>query len=115
LNNASAQISVFPIPDGNSDYDDGEYRVSIPYWKYLPQLSASSDTDWFTDTGDTTIIYMAVADAFFADHDEANAITWSARAKNELKDLIQLDKENTMGEVTSLVYHTGALMPHTGE
>src|SRR5271155_4140872 len=31
-------IETFPFPDGSSDWSDGNYRVHIPYFRYLPAL-----------------------------------------------------------------------------
>src|ERR1044072_6596512 len=31
-NAATNQFSIYPYPDGISDYTDGEYRVIVPYW-----------------------------------------------------------------------------------
>jgi hypothetical protein len=39
---------VYPYPDGRSDYGDGQYRLYIPYYGYLADLTAKGDTNFFT-------------------------------------------------------------------
>jgi hypothetical protein len=73
-------IEIFPFPDGQSDWPDGQYRIRIPYWRYLPDLSAGTDHNWFTDWCDRFIVDYASADAFMLDWDEARAGLWMAKA-----------------------------------
>lgn len=111
----NAQLKIYPAPDGTSLYDDGEYRIYVPYWKFLPALSAASDTNWFTENADEYIVYQATADAFALNEDEDRADYWRKRAATEREDLINADKRRGAATVDVLVYHTGALRPHTQE
>lgn len=73
-------IEVYPFPDGQSDYSDGQYRIKVPYWRYLPELSAGTDHNWFTDWADRFIIDYATAEAFMLDWDEQRAGFWMQKA-----------------------------------
>jgi hypothetical protein len=66
-------FEVYPFPDGQSQWTDGEYRVVIPYWKYLPDLSADNDTNWFTINMDQFIKSQATAEGFLLNWDEERA------------------------------------------
>lgn len=112
---ANNQFILYPYPDGVSDYADGEYRLVVPYWRYLPTLVNPTDTNWFTVNAEQYLIYQAVAEAFYANEDENRAQTWEVRAAKEYKDVVFRDKQRRLGEVQSLVPHLGALMPHTQE
>jgi hypothetical protein len=104
--------TVYPIPDGNSDFDDGEYRIVVPYWKYLPALSADGDTNWFTVNGEAYIVDQVTSEAFFLDWDEQRAAVWAQKAAPFKNDLIKTDKLYRLSGVTELVPHfEGARTP----
>lgn len=110
-----SEFQVFPYPDALSDYADGNYRITVPYWKYLGQLISDGDTNWFTDNADEWIVYQAVADAFYTNQDIQHAQIWSNRAKTEYADILLLDKDRRLAETNTLVAHPGARRPHTQE
>jgi hypothetical protein len=96
-------IEVYPLPDGGSLYSDGEYRIRIPYYKYLTALSSGGGQNWFTNNGEQAIAYKAAAMAFFLDWDEERATVWTQLATKELKDLVLLDKKARLSQVKELV------------
>lgn len=111
-----AQVfDVYPYPDQLSDYTDGNYRITVPYWKYLGTLIADGDTNWFTDNADEWIVYKATADGFFANEDVAQSQIWQARADRVYNDILQLDKDRRYAETQTMVPHIGARRPHTQE
>lgn len=111
----SATFSVYPYPDALSDYPDGNYLVTVPYWKYLGNLIADGDTNWFTDNADEWIVYTSVAMAFSANEDEQRAQYWDNRARTQYADILLLDKDRRLAETQTLVAHPGARRPHTQE
>lgn len=96
---------VFPLPDGNSDYSDGEYRIVVPYWKTLPVLSANGDTNWFTINADEWIVYTATAYGFIKDWDEERGVYWKQLATEVLGEVIKQDKKYRLSQVDTLVPH----------
>lgn len=63
---AASNLWVWPLPDGSSDYDDGEYRVRVPYWRVMPPLSGTQST-WLTDLAATYIIAEGTRRGFMLD------------------------------------------------
>lgn len=98
---------VFPLPDGLSDYPDGEYRIFLPYYRYLGDLGSSGDSNWFADqrAGEQYIVAKATADAFALDWDNPNQAKWETMAENYKKQLIKADKMSRLGPVESFVPH----------
>lgn len=105
----TGSFEVWPLPDGNSDYGDGEYRIVIPYWKYLPALSASGDTNWFTTAGPAYrfLIFKATAEAFFLDWDENRGAVWEQKAAAEKAKAIKQDKMLALGGHDTFVPYKG--------
>jgi hypothetical protein len=85
-------LEVYPFPDGNSDYDDGEYRVRIYYWKFLPELSADGDTNWLTVNGKEFIVARAASRAFRMNHNEEMETRFLATAQAEYLEVVRQDK-----------------------
>lgn len=103
---------IWPLPDGNSDYDDGEYRIRVPYWRYPAILSASGDTNWFTVNAEEYIVFQATSEAFAIDWDEERSVFWATKAASELRTVIKRDKFFRLGDLDVLVPHKGAKRPH---
>lgn len=101
--NTHSELSVYPLPDGNSDYDDGEYQIVVPYIGYVTPLSATTDQNWFTNNAEEWIIFQATAEAFFADWDENRGAVWTQRAASKMDEVKMLDKRNRLGGVRELV------------
>lgn len=100
-------LTVHPLPDGNSDYPDFEYRITIPYYRYLPLLSASGDHNWFTDqtSGEEFIVRYAAGEAFALNWDYQKYGVLTAQAQVHYKDLVTADKRARLGAVREFVPH----------
>lgn len=103
----ASNFYVYPLPDGNSDYSDGEYRIVIPIQKYLSVLVNGSDHNWFTDqpSGEQFIVNYAVAEGFARDWDEQRYSIWAARAEVYRKKIVLQDKRFRLSGVDTLVPH----------
>lgn len=108
-------LAVYPLPDGNSDWTDGEYRLSVPYWRYVPALVADGDTNWFTTTGYKYIIAQATSDGFALDWDEGRAGYWRDQANLEKAKLILRDKKIWLSTFDTLVPHLDVYDPQLSE
>lgn len=106
--------TVWPPSDGNSDYPDGEYRLIIPYWKFLTALSADGDSNWLTDNATEYIINQATSEGFFLDWDEQRAAVWAQKASAKFADAVARDKRYRVSKLTTLVPHRGARGPRLG-
>lgn len=107
----ASNFEVFPFPDGNSDYADGEYRIRIPYFRYFPLLSAEADTNWFTENAEEWIIFRATARGFARLWGEDRAKDWNARCAEVYPDIKQMDVAMWMGGIEQLVPHLDADEP----
>ncbi len=108
------QWEVWPLTDGFSDYTDGEYRIRIPYWKYVPDMSADADANWFTTAAERYIIYQAASDAFFLDWDEERGAVYAQRAAPERDRVIRTDKRLRLSSVPTFVPYMGVRGSHLG-
>lgn len=105
--NNTRTLLVYPLPDGLSDWPDGEYRILVPYYGYLPSLSAGTDSNWLTTNthGERFIVAHATAEGFALDWDTQNEQKWKAKAELELSWCIKEDKKYRLGEVNELAMH----------
>ena len=95
-------IEVFPFPDGDSDYSDDEYRLTLPYWAYLAVLSGDTDTNWFTDNAEHYLVFAAAAEALTFDRDYENAAVLQEKTGGELRRLIRKDKRSKLARRITL-------------
>lgn len=95
--------SIYPLPDGLSDYSDGEYRIKVPYYKYLTALSASGDSNWLTNNASEYITFKAVAEAFARDWDEQRSAVWEQKAALKYAEAVKKDKYYRVSSVNNIV------------
>lgn len=86
------QIDVFPLPDDESDWDNGNWRIVVPYWAYPATLTQDTDTNFFTDRGDYYCIWKAVSLGFAWNRDEERATFFETKAEKLFKRLERTDK-----------------------
>lgn len=114
---------VYPLPDGQSLWSDGEYRVRIPHWKYLSDLSEDSDTNWFTTNTEDYLTWKATAEAMLFNRDEQRGALWAAKAgtfdpatgkmTGELARIIRLDKRSRLPRRLTLAVRRDVYAPTT--
>lgn len=107
----SGQFLIYPLPDGLSDYDDGEYRIFIPYAKYLDVLEDDADENWFTTHALQYLIFKATAEGFAINWDEERAAFWEQKAAAERQRVKLLFKYNRLGPIEELVPYKNANDP----
>jgi len=104
----ASNLEVWPLSDSLSLYADGEYRIRVPYWKYLTALSAGGDTNWFTTNAEEWLLLQATAYGFFTNEDEERATMWTQRAAEKLQEAINRDKRLQVSRIQTLVPHKDA-------
>jgi hypothetical protein len=109
----ASSLEVWPLSDSQSDYTvapAGEYRISVPYWKYLPALSADGDTNWFTlnEQGVQYLINKATALGFAVNWDINKEAEWFALADRYYNMLVATDKQLWFGGQDTFTPHQGA-------
>lgn len=110
-----ATASVFPLPDGNSDWSDGEYRIFIPYWSIVPALVADNATNWLTDLAATYIIAEATRQGFLLDWDEQRADVWATEAATQKRTLMLADKTKWLSGAEPMVPYLDVFEPKIPE
>ncbi len=95
-------FEVWPFSDTLSLYSDGEYRIVVPYYKFLTQLVDVSDQNWLTNNAEQWIVWQAASDGFLLDWDENRASVWAQRAATAFKEVIDADKRLRFSEITEL-------------
>lgn len=95
--------AIYPLPDGGSDYSDGEYHFVVPYYKYLTALSADGDTNWLTVNAAEYITFKAVAEAFARDWDEQRSAVWEQKAQVKYLEVVKKDKQYRVSGVSTMV------------
>lgn len=100
-------LEVYPLPDGLSDWPDGEYRIQIPYFQYVAPLVNPTDSNWLTMNphGERFIVFWATGDAFALDWDTQHEQEWKAKAELELKWIIKADKMLRLSPVNEFAIH----------
>lgn len=100
-------ISVYPVADGNSDFPDGEYRITIPFYTYLPPLVNSGDNNWITNqtSGEEYIVHKATAMAFALNWDYEKATVEEQLAKLHFDDIVRTDKRFRLSNVREWAVH----------
>lgn len=103
--NGNRNFEVYPLPDGNSTYTDGQYPITIPYWRFVPTLVNGSDTNWFTVNAEQFLVYQATSEAFSLDWDENRMAIWAQRAEVQRKRVVKQDKLFRLAGVDAFVPH----------
>lgn len=101
----ASNFEVYPLPDGLSLYTTapaGEYRIRVPYWKFLTVLSGSGDQNWFTNNAEEWIVHKAASRGFVLDWDEAKAAVQQGLAQNEWVEIKRRDKLMRVGALREL-------------
>ncbi len=113
-------LEVFPFPDGLSDWTGGEYRIVVPYWRFLTALNLGTDENWFTSNAEWYLTFQAPGEAFFLDWDEPRGQLWMTRAGDfapdgravgEFKQVLKLDKLARLSTVRQMAIHTDVWAP----
>lgn len=78
-NDAPLELSLWPLSDTGSEWTDapaGEYRIIVPYWRYMDDLTTDGETNWFTNNCPQYIEMYATALGFLVNWDEQRAGQW---------------------------------------
>lgn len=95
-------IEVYPFPDGQSDWTAapvGEYRVEVPYWKYLPDLAGEGGTNWFSANAEDYIEFFGQWRAFRSTWDQDRTQAARSMLRDEEKDVW---RKNVMEELSGM-------------
>ena len=102
-----SHITVFPFPDNKADWDDGNYRVYIPYWELPASMESNSDTNYIAQHAPFYLIYSAASSGFFYNRDEERGNMYMQKAEREFRQLRTEDKLAQMIDRPTLVPKPG--------
>ncbi len=102
--NTQDEFWVFPYPDTSSNWDNGLFRVVIPYWRY-PAALTTGQTSFFTDNWEEYLVDAATAAGFSLSWAEERAVPWRTKAEDELRGLMRASKRAKLTRVTHLAAH----------
>lgn len=111
LTDDGTNINLWPLSDSTSDWGDGEYRISVPYFKILPAPVNDGDEDWFLANCAEFIEYKATSDGFMKDWDEQRSAVWDGRAEKKYAEILKADKERWLGALDTFAPQLGARGP----
>lgn len=107
----ATNLEVYPLPTNTSLYANGNWRIRVPYWKFLTELSGNSDTNWFTVNAADYLAWDAAADGFFLDWDEQHALIWKQNAQSRFKEIVDMDKKMRVAGMNVIAPSSDALAP----
>jgi len=96
-------LTVYPYPDGGSDYTDKEYRIHVPYWGVTPALTGANGTNWWTDNWHWYLTFYAAAEGFLVNRDTTEATIYIERAEAERQKSVRRSKQQQTKPVRMLV------------
>jgi hypothetical protein len=103
----ATQLHIYPFPDGRSLHPDGEYRIFVPYWSRLPDMTAGVDSNWFTDNAADYLTFFATAEGMVINREEERASVYVTKAENEFQRLVRRDKRSRLDNRFTLGFHHG--------
>lgn len=103
------QLHAWPLPDALSDYPDGDYRLTVPYYAYSDTLAISgTTTNWWTENYPWYLIYKAASYAFLSNYDSQKAAERGALAANLFAQAKRKDKRAKIPRRATLGVSRGA-------
>lgn len=104
------QFSVYPYPDGQSQYVGGEYPITLPFYAFSPTLSGA-ENNFITNNGAFYVIYKATSYGLIFNRDETRAATFDQLAERNWKRLKNQDKRSKIQRRNELTLSFGANDP----
>lgn len=110
------ELEVYPFPDDQSLWTDGNYRVEIPYWKKLTEPTANGDTNWFmeNENGEWVVTFWAVEEGMWFNREEERAKIFGERGVQEFRELQRHDKRTRIPRRMTLAPAPGVYSTRRG-
>lgn len=96
------ELEVWPFPDTQATWDDGNYRLRVPYWAMPADLSADDDSNWLTEQAPFYVIYDAAAEGFLFNQDEQRAGIYQQLAEIEIVRIRNREKRSYLPDRITL-------------
>lgn len=95
-------LQVFPFPDGRSGWNDGEYRLHMPFWKYPEPLVNDGDENWFTRNMAYYLVFYAAGEGFLFNENDTRAQIYMGKAEAEFQSGRRTDKLSKLPDRVTL-------------
>lgn len=104
----ATEILVYPEPDEESDWGDGNYRVVVPYYAYSDELEDDADTNWWTLNAPWYVIYQATMEGLIRNREENRAGVYASMAEKQYQKVRVADARSRVSSRATLVPHRDA-------
>jgi hypothetical protein len=101
------ELQVFPFPDTRSDWNNGNYRLRLPYWAYPEPLESDSDCNWITEQHPFYVIFKAASEGLMFNREEQRGQFWAGKAEMQFHRARSEDKLATLPDSPVLVPKRG--------
>lgn len=105
------EFHSYPMPDTQSLYPDGNYRLNLPYYAFSVDMLAGSDSNFVTNNAEFYVIYKSVEYGMFFNRDEKRAIAYRNLAEAQFKIFRRVDKKKRMQRRNELTLRLGVNRP----
>lgn len=110
----SDELWVYPVPDGESDYSDGDYRITVPYWTFSADLVDPDDDNWLTINAGWYVVFRATAEGLIRNREEERAATYLQLAEAEYTRVMNHEKRSRLPDRMSLHVRRDVFAPTKG-
>jgi len=107
----TTEFHSYPMPDTQSLYDDGDYRLSLPYYAYSDDLVDGTNSNYMTNGAELYVIYRATEYGMLFNRDEQRGLSYRALADSEYKTFKNVDKRKRLQRRNELTISLGANSP----
>lgn len=103
----STTLEVWPLSDGLSDWNDGQYRITVPRFEFLPDLVSAGATNWFTFNAINYLKYATIGKASMLNLDEVRGSQYLQLAAIALAQAVRAEKDMKLRQVSHLRFRDG--------
>lgn len=93
-----AEIHVYPLPSDTSLWPDGDFRASVPYWRYIPAMTSDAAESFFTNDMGWFLVFHAVSEGMVFNREEERAAVFIGKAEQEFGRCVNKDRKSRIGE-----------------
>ena len=112
----STHLFVYPIPDDESDWDNGLYRIEVRHWALPATLVQDTDENFLTVDCPYYCIFKAASLGFRWNKDRDSATEFEVEAEKQFKSFRRRDRMGRVPDRLTIPIYKGAngRIPRTG-
>ena len=103
-------FEVFPLPDSDSNWNDGNYRVNIPYWSF------TEDSDNILDNNEFywMVLFRGVSEGMIFNREEERAELFRQKSEELFRQFVGRDKRSRIPPRPTVAPQLGVYGARTG-